>query len=109
MEATGAADDAVVVVTMREDALSETMILTVNGLDHPNMTATTDPVAGLNAMMTIDAIVIETENEKKNGAVREVPDRLPRARHPNHNLLRMNVIGEPSLFSNLLHAFELKS
>jgi hypothetical protein len=64
--------------------LQDTIAITDLGEDDPNVTRMTD--------------VIETGS----AVVRQVPENGSRARHRNHNLLRMSVTGEPFLSNNLL-------
>ncbi len=95
------ADDAVAAEVTTADMLTETrieVIITVADPDPPEMTATTDQARVVK--MTIGEVAI---------VARLAQARILRPRNLNHNLLRMNATGEPSLFNSSQPGFGLKS
>jgi hypothetical protein len=86
-----------------EDGLSETKITIAVDLGLQNTNVITDLEGDPGGMMTNAAIVTRTVTGRR------VRRKVPMARHPKGNLLRMSVTGEPYLSNNLLLVFAPKS
>ena len=77
------------------DVPDETKTITADAPGLLNTIATIDQEGDLSERKMTDGIETETD------VVRQVQENVSRARHPNHNLLRMSVTGEPFLFNSL--------